>query len=143
LVIPPFPFPSKLPEPVSTTPRERTDICVFRIGEKFLEWTDDSPSLDHILTNISLYWFTSGYPFSIYPYRQLNSSIAVLSDVSKPLGVSWFPYEIFPAIKHVIEKKNNLVWYKKHERGGHFAALERPVEFWGDVEEFAGQVWKV
>jgi hypothetical protein len=46
-------------------------------------------------------------------------------------------------IKHVIEKKNNLVWYKKHERGGHFAALERPVEFWGDVEEFAGQVWKV
>jgi hypothetical protein len=36
-----------------------------RIGEKFLEWSDEEPSLDSILTNVSLYWFTSSYPTSI------------------------------------------------------------------------------
>jgi microsomal epoxide hydrolase len=118
-------------------------IPLLRIGEKFLEWTDEDPSLDTILTNISLYWFTGGFPRSIYPYRQLNTSSTIFTQVTKPLGVSWFPHEIFPAIKHVIEKNCNLVFYKKHERGGHFAALERPAELWQDVEEFANKVWKV
>ncbi|OAK97864.1 alpha/beta-hydrolase [Phaeosphaeriaceae sp. SRC1lsM3a] len=112
------------------------------IGEKFIEWTDETPSLNAILTNISLYWFTQGFPRSIYPYRQLNTASAVFATVSKPLGVSWFPHEIFPAIEHAIRKSNNLVFYKKHERGGHFAALEKPEELWKDVEEFVGVVWE-
>lgn len=113
------------------------------IGEKFLEWTDETPSLDHILTNISLYWFTQGFPRSIYPYRQLFISASdALSTVQKPLGVSWFPHEIFPAIESAIRKDNNLVFYRKHEKGGHFAALERPEELWGDVEEYVKVVWK-
>lgn len=41
------------------------------IGEKFLEWSDEDPVIDDILTNVSLYWFTGGFPRSIYPYRQL------------------------------------------------------------------------
>jgi microsomal epoxide hydrolase len=57
--------------------------------------------------------------------------------------VSWFPKEIFPMIKHTIEKDHNLVYFKKHDKGGHFAALERPKEFWEDVKEFTDQVWKV
>jgi microsomal epoxide hydrolase len=40
-------------------------ICRYRIGEKFLEWSDEEPSLDSILTNVSLYWFTSSHPTSI------------------------------------------------------------------------------
>lgn len=28
------------------------------------------------------------------------------------------------------------------EKGGHFAALEKPKELWGDVEEFVGIAWK-
>jgi len=48
-----------------------------------------------------------------------------------------------PGIKSVLEKHCNLVTYKQHERGGHFAALEKPDELWADVEEFAGKVWKV
>lgn len=116
----------------------------YRIGEKFLEWTDETPSLEHILTNISLYWFTQGFPRSIYPYRQLGIvASAALSTVQKPLGISWFPHEIFPAIESAIRKDNNLVFYKKHEKGGHFAALERPEELWGDVEEYVKVAWKV
>jgi microsomal epoxide hydrolase len=121
------------------------NILILRIGEKFLEWTDESPSLDTILTNISLYWFTGGFPTSLYPYRQLfGASRIQFKYIDKPTGVSYFPYEMtFPAVKHVVEKECNLVFYKQHEKGGHFAALERPQVFWEDVEAFVGEAWKV
>jgi pimeloyl-ACP methyl ester carboxylesterase len=115
-----------------------------RIGEKFLEWTDEDPSLDTILTNVSLYWFTNGFPRSIYPYRQLfGTSRAHFEYISKPTGFSFFPYELFPGIKSVLEKNCNLVFYRQHDQGGHFAALERPAELWADVQEFADKAWKV
>jgi hypothetical protein len=47
-----------------------TDIC--RIGEKFLEWTDETPSLDEILASVSLYWLTDTFPGAIYPYREVS-----------------------------------------------------------------------
>ena len=62
--------------------------------------------------------------------------------ITKPLGYSHFPKEIFNGIKAVVEKKGNLVFYKQHERGGHFAALERPKELLEDVEEFVKVAWK-
>jgi hypothetical protein len=43
----------------------------------------------------------------------------------------------------VLEKNCNLVFYRQHDQGGHFAALERPAELWADVQEFAGKAWKV
>lgn len=39
------------------------------IGEKFLEWTDQDPSVDEILDSVSLYWLTDTYARCIYPYR--------------------------------------------------------------------------
>ncbi|KAF2707262.1 epoxide hydrolase-like protein [Pleomassaria siparia CBS 279.74] len=115
------------------------------IGEKFLEWSDTTPSLDHILTNISLYWFTQGFPRSIYPYRVLFSTPPEQKPpfIDKPMGFSFFPYELIPGIKAAIEKKGNLVFYGSHDKGGHFAALELPKEFFGDVEEFVKVAWKV
>ncbi|KAF3002630.1 hypothetical protein E8E13_009034 [Curvularia kusanoi] len=105
------------------------------IGEKFLEWSDTDPSLDHILTNISLYWFSNCILTSLQPYRQLHGQSQIsLKHISKPVGFSFFPYELFPGIKYLLEKNANLVTYEQHERGGHFAALEKPQELWGDVE---------
>lgn len=113
-----------------------------RIGEKFLEWSDTDPELSHILTNISLYWFTSSILTSLQPYRQLQGPSSVsLTYIDKPVGFSFFPYELFPGIKHVLEKNANLVTYEQHESGGHFAALEKPAELWGDVEKYVEAVW--
>jgi microsomal epoxide hydrolase len=64
------------------------------------------------------------------------------SKINKPTGASWFPHEIVPIIKHVLEKNSDLVFYRKHSKGGHFAALECPKELWEDVEEFVGKAWK-
>jgi hypothetical protein len=77
------------------------------------------------------------------PYHAFYSAGTPFPDSDKPTGVSWFPHEVFPAIKHVIEKECDLVFYKEHDKGGHFAALECPKEFWEDVEEFATRVWRV
>lgn len=40
-----------------------------------------------------------------------------------------------------IETTGNLVWVRQHDRGGHFAALERPEALFEDLEDFVGQVW--
>ena len=60
--------------------------------------------------------------------------------LTKPTGYSFFPKELFPGVKYIIESESNLVSYSVHEQGGHFAALEKPEELWGDVEEFVGKV---
>jgi microsomal epoxide hydrolase len=41
-----------------------------------------------------------------------------------------------------VEKEGNLVFYRDHEKGGHFAALEQPELLMGDIEEFVEQVWE-
>lgn len=73
------------------------------------------------------------------PYRELQ--ISGLSYIEKPVGFSFFPYELFPGIKHVLEKNANIVTYEQHESGGHFAALEKPEELWEDVEKYVKVAW--
>ncbi|KAF2868816.1 epoxide hydrolase-like protein [Massariosphaeria phaeospora] len=113
------------------------------IGEKFLEWSDEDPPLDTILTNVSLYWFTQGFPRSIYPYRSLFGGPRNPPPyIAKPMGFSFFPVEITPGVKSTVEKHGNLAFYRQHESGGHFAALEKPEWLWRDVEDYVELVWK-
>lgn len=48
----------------------------FRIGEKMIAWSDEreAPSVETILGNVSLYWFTGCYPSSIWPYREVSDT---------------------------------------------------------------------
>ncbi|PVH98811.1 epoxide hydrolase-like protein [Periconia macrospinosa] len=116
-------------------------------GEKFLEWSDPSttPSLTEILTNVTLYWFTGSFPRSIWPYRIYFGATAGTQKpfpyIEKPFGFSMFPYELATGLEGVLKQKTNLVSYRQHTQGGHFAALEQPQELWDDVEEFVGKAW--
>lgn len=128
----------------------------FRIGEKFLEWTDTDPSLDTILESVTLYWLTSSFPRAMYPYIQSGGRPTskhpgdtpatgnVHADPNyfceKPLGYSWFPKELAPVPVSWVKTTGNLVWHRSHESGGHFAAMERPDALLGDVEEFVAQL---
>lgn len=122
------------------------------IGEKFLAWSDPSttPSISTIISGVTLYWFTESFPSSIYPYRQDLASRSKhyfhgqeKMFVEKPMGYSYFPFELMPIPKAWAERTENLVWFKAHEKGGHFAALERAEELWEDVEAFVEEVKKV
>ncbi|WQF84510.1 Putative epoxide hydrolase, alpha/Beta hydrolase [Colletotrichum destructivum] len=115
------------------------------IGEKFLEWPDSRYplTLDTILTMVSFYWYTDTFPRSMYPYRALAGSAAadelfsVPTSKEKPFGYSVFPAENILLPKAWAEKAYpNLVFYKRNDKGGHFAALEQPDTFLQNIEEF-------
>ena len=54
----------------------------------------------------------------------------------KPMGYSYFPYEVAPIPKAWAATTGNLVWHKQHSGGGHFAAMEKPKEMAEDIESF-------
>lgn len=62
------------------------------IGEKYLEWSDENPSIETILEAVSLYWFTDTFPTSIFAYREVRNK--VLSTESSQLA-KYQPLEIF------------------------------------------------
>lgn len=43
--------------------------------------------------------------------------------------------------KSWVAKTGNLVWYREHKEGGHFAAMEKPEVFLQDIEDFVKDVW--
>ena len=93
------------------------------IGEKYIEWTDTTPSTDDILDSVTLYWFTQTFPRSIYPYieyfgRGENSTVFHGDPeyhCKKPIGYSYFPYELGPAPLAWAKKTGNVVWHHAHE----------------------------
>ncbi|CAI6342208.1 unnamed protein product [Periconia digitata] len=123
------------------------------IGEKYLEWADPKHAidLDEILTEVSLYWFTEAAGTSLYTYREdykwgvhqkgyLHN--APWLHISKPFGYSYFPEELAAIPKAWAQKTGNMVWFKAHDEGGHYPALETPGLLVQDVEEFVSSVWK-
>ncbi|RFU24590.1 hypothetical protein B7463_g11749, partial [Scytalidium lignicola] len=118
------------------------------IGEKFLDWTDEDPPMDEILASVTLYWLTETFPRSIYPYRQLFTPGVVGAHekpewhIRKPFGYSWFPKELAPIPQAWAATTGTLSFYRKHENGGHFAAMEKPEVLLADLEAFLDEAWK-
>lgn len=123
------------------------------MGEKYLEWVDAGTAvgMEDILTAVCLYWFTGASATTLYPYREdyltswgkkgyLHGQKELYVD--KPLGYSYFPGELVPCPKAWVETSGRLVWYRRHETGGHFPSLERSDALLRDVEDFLGEVWK-
>lgn len=126
-------------------------ICIYtntcRVGEKYQKWSDQDPPIEEILDSVTLYWFTESFPRSIYPYRQFYGAKPKQFHGNPdyyfkiPFGYSWFPQELAPIPKAWVEKTGNLVWYREHKEGGHFASLEKPELFVKDIEDFVKDVW--
>lgn len=117
------------------------------VGEKFCQWSDETPPLDEILDSVTLYWFTESFPRAIYPYRQFFGAVPEFFHpspqwyVTKPMGYSWHPQELSPVPRAWVAETGNLVWYRGHKEGGHFAAWEKPGLFVKDLEDFVREVW--
>ncbi|WPH00867.1 Hypothetical protein R9X50_00369800 [Acrodontium crateriforme] len=118
------------------------------IGEKFLQWSDQDPPTAEILDSVTLYWFTESFPRSIYPYRQFIGAAPTVFHpepqwhLKVPLGVSWNPAELAPMPKSWIASTcDDLAWFRMHQDGGHFAAMEQPRKFVEDMEDFVKEVW--
>ncbi|KAH9922660.1 alpha/beta-hydrolase [Fomitopsis serialis] len=108
------------------------------IYEKLVRWTDSYPwTDDEVLTWISVYWFSRAGPAaSVRIYYEVTGGgdpVAGGTWSSIPLGLSYFPKEIAVVPKLWARTIGNVVHESDHERGGHFAAFERPEDLAGDV----------
>jgi len=54
----------------------------------------------------------------------------------KPFGYSYYPYELYPVPKAWAATTGNLAFFRAHDKGGHFAAIEQTEAFLKDLEEF-------
>lgn len=117
------------------------------VGEKLLRWSDPAsrPSLQTILDMVSLYYLTNTPPRNVYSYREIfvpgkpRPPFPKLPE-GKRFGFSSFKHEISVPPKAWVEAwlggADKLSFYRFHDSGGHFAALERPESLLADVEEF-------
>jgi microsomal epoxide hydrolase len=113
------------------------------MGEKFIEWSDNRfpLSLNTILSMTSFYWFTNSFGRGLWGYSFDTSRIPVPFSLTKPFGYSSYPIEIAALPKAWAEHLYpNLVFYRTHDKGGHFAALEQPELFFQDLEDFMALV---
>jgi epoxide hydrolase len=112
------------------------------IVEKFKEWTHPADALpdaavdrDRLLTNVMLYWLTGTAASSaqLY-YENMHSGSWRQERVTVPTGVAVFAEDM--AIRRYAEHGHNIVHWSEFDRGGHFAALEAPDLYVGDVRTF-------
>jgi pimeloyl-ACP methyl ester carboxylesterase len=109
------------------------------IYEKFQAWTDnhgnpeDALTIDAMLDDISLYWFTNTAASSARIYwENTRAGLASLSGgrIELPMAASVFPHEIFCPPKAWAEALwPNLFYWNELDKGGHFAAFEQPALF--------------
>jgi epoxide hydrolase len=119
------------------------------IVEKFKEWVDPAAKLpedaidrDHLLTNVSLYWFTgtAGSSANLY-YETLHDPKAKERRPRNtvPTGVAVSSTQDV-TIRRWAERENNIVHWTEFEHGGHFAALEVPEFLVEDMRQFFRKV---
>lgn len=94
---------------------------------------------DEMLTNIMIYWVTQTIASSVRMYKADAmaqwSGAPPLQKSNVPAGVSVFPREAqFP--KEWAERFVHVVSFKQMKEGGHFAALEVPEVFAGELKNF-------
>ncbi|POY74622.1 hypothetical protein BMF94_2383 [Rhodotorula taiwanensis] len=117
------------------------------IAEKYLAWTDEDPPLDTILAICTIWWIRDSYPSSIWAYADfLQTGISALHNdtkyrLEKPFGFSSFKQEISATPEAWAGRNGNLQFYRYHEKGGHFAALEQPDAYAQDMKDCFGKIW--
>ena len=89
---------------------------------------------DDVLDNITLFWLTNTAVSSARIYWENKSAFFAAKHVTIPAAFSAFPDEVLQAPQIWAERAYpKLVYYRKHDKGGHFAAWEQPELYSEDV----------
>jgi pimeloyl-ACP methyl ester carboxylesterase len=86
---------------------------------------------DDILDNITLYWLTNTGVSAARLYWENTAAFFDAKNITIPYAISVFPDELYQAPRSWAERAypNNLIYYNRVDRGGHFAAWEQPELF--------------
>lgn len=123
-------------------------LCAW-IVEKFRAWSDCDGhpenvfTRDEMLDDVTLYWLTGTAASSARLYwesiRQVQQwfTTSTTDTVDVPTGCSVFPKNLpRPSRRWAQKRYTDIRFWSEPERGGHFAALERPERFVDDVRAF-------
>jgi pimeloyl-ACP methyl ester carboxylesterase len=115
------------------------------IVEKFRAWSDcdghpeNCYTRDQLITNVMLYWVTQTATSSARLYWERSHGDALAGPppfVAVPTGVARYPKEVLRWPRSWVERQYNVTRWADMPRGGHFAAMEQPELFVGDLREF-------
>jgi pimeloyl-ACP methyl ester carboxylesterase len=113
-------------------------------AEKYRAWTDnpgdpcEALSMDDMLGNLSLYWFTGCIGASFWPYyARLHGPWPIAERIEVPTAYCQFPREILRPPREAAERQFvNIQRWTEMQHGGHFAAWEQPEALAGEVRDF-------
>ncbi|CAN8103242.1 unnamed protein product [Discula destructiva] len=120
-------------------------VLLAWIYEKLHDWTDNYPwTDDEVLTWISLYAFsTAGADASVRIYYENANNLGYDAGngyiANVPLGLSYFPKDLIVPPSTWGQTLGPVVFEKRHEDGGHFAAYERPEKLVDDLRMMFGK----
>jgi epoxide hydrolase len=115
------------------------------IVEKFRTWSDcdgrpeNAFTRDQLITNVMLYWVTQTITPSMRLYwenQHAGSKPAAPEFVGVPTGIARYPKEPIRLPRAWVERRYNVTHWADMPRGGHFAAMEQPELFVGDLRSF-------
>ena len=111
--------------------------------EKYRAWTDcdgdprNALTMDEMLGNICLYWFTNCIGASFWPYyARMHGPWPIEGRIDVPTGYTEFPREILRPPRVSAERVFNIQRWTVMPKGGHFAALEQPGPLAEEIRAF-------
>ncbi|KAL8350794.1 hypothetical protein RB601_000979 [Gaeumannomyces tritici] len=114
--------------------------------DKLLFWSDKRGktwTADEFITWTLLHYLP-GPTTGMLMYREnMDPSVqaAASAYIERPTGVSHFPEEIIMAPRRWAEEECNIVFWRTHDVGGHFAAYEQPAALGKDIIDFFSAEW--
>lgn len=115
------------------------------IVEKFRTWSDcdgDPETVftrEQLITNTMMYWVTGTSASSArlyWEHQHRGPGEDEPGFVGVPTGVARYPKEVVRFPRAWVERRYNVTHWAEMPRGGHFAAMEQPELFVGDVRAF-------
>ena len=115
--------------------------------ERFRDWSgveggpEEVLDRDEMLTVVGIYWFfgTLGSSARYYKYG-LPDWGEPLPASSVPTAILVMPQDIMRPVRRLAEKTDRIVQWTEAERGGHFAAWERPSMVADDIRAGIGHL---
>ena len=104
------------------------DARSYELISRVFQGKPEGLTRDDILDNITIAWLTNtGISGARLYWEYWGKGYFNVKGVKIPVVVSVFPDELYPAPRSWAEKAYpKMIYYKKHDKGGHFAAWEQP-----------------
>jgi len=110
------------------------DIASYKLIARVFDGQNEGLTRDDILDNITFYWLTNTAVSSARLYWESKLAFFAPKNIQVPTAISVFADEIYAAPKTWTEKAYpKLVFYNRHDKGGHFAAWEQPTSLTSDL----------